>query len=702
MDHSDISPKQIFNEYYNSLKTLSTCSNTVISRLTTVAKDKRKYSNEIIEAIEGQITKVQPELKLPLIYLIDSIIKNESELYPSGFSKNIRKIFIDTYRSVEPSTQRKLNVVLETWKTADLFSADILNHISIELEESERNNYDSPLNNYAQNNSNSHSGYPSSGDKRGTDFDHHPEKRKAQQKNLPGHLKQGFNKSPRHQNFHPQQRPQTFPSPHQRPFQGRQPYRPPPFRPGQPNQFPRPPPRFNNARSHKRQERPGFIEQDFQQPQFHQLLPFSQQPPYFNEAGNRPIYPQEFPNGEFGMPEMGHNPPFFPGQEPSFMDSYAQDTPDFPHNNPSFPPHQMRPPPFDHNIPNDSFEGPHNAAPMPFDHQFKHPMNPIAPHIQPPHSSFPPMSHHMSNMPPNNHIHPMKPPHFNHGALDNSMVSEPHNIGYQEPPVPFSNTTAPAALNVDHDLLKSLLDSGVLSFNASQSSNENGVSKEPIPSSVPMDSNTTAFNFPLSSTDQGTDVTLIVNLTQKDINANHKGAEKVLYFDQTLQCKQCGIRYPESQESQEELDIHMDWHFRLNRNRKERAKKAHSRTWYSTDSDWVENKETEFDYSNEPIFFTQLVKPQDEAAESTAKLEMSILVVPADHNNKPCPICHDTFNTIWSEEKEDWIYKNAVLVNDEVLHATCYSDNKVVPNDNNDDSNNIGSLSHINKEDIQV
>jgi uncharacterized C2H2 Zn-finger protein len=61
-----------------------------------------------------------------------------------------------------------------------------------------------------------------------------------------------------------------------------------------------------------------------------------------------------------------------------------------------------------------------------------------------------------------------------------------------------------------------------------------------------------------------------------------------LYSAFPLQCSQCGQRFTE----QNDLDKHLDWHFRKSRRQKERIKKPISRAWFPTLSEWIEAKET--------------------------------------------------------------------------------------------------------------
>lgn len=71
-------------------------------------------------------------------------------------------------------------------------------------------------------------------------------------------------------------------------------------------------------------------------------------------------------------------------------------------------------------------------------------------------------------------------------------------------------------------------------------------------------------------------------------------------------------------------------------------------------------------FTTEPAFFNKTVKPQTEIAQVIAKLEKSTVIVPPEHMGTACPICQDKFTSCWSDEEEEWIYKNAVMVDGQV------------------------------------
>lgn len=65
------------------------------------------------------------------------------------------------------------------------------------------------------------------------------------------------------------------------------------------------------------------------------------------------------------------------------------------------------------------------------------------------------------------------------------------------------------------------------------------------------------------------------------------GAVEVLYSGLPLQCKQCGFRYPKTEQGQSKMDAHLDSHFRQNRRMKERVKRGLSRSWFVTEDEWI-------------------------------------------------------------------------------------------------------------------
>jgi pre-mRNA cleavage complex 2 protein Pcf11 len=53
-----------------------------------------------------------------------------------------------------------------------------------------------------------------------------------------------------------------------------------------------------------------------------------------------------------------------------------------------------------------------------------------------------------------------------------------------------------------------------------------------------------------------------------------------LYDRLSSQCKQCGIRFPDTDEGKKTMDDHLDMHFRQNRKANQNIGRGHSRSWF--------------------------------------------------------------------------------------------------------------------------
>jgi pre-mRNA cleavage complex 2 protein Pcf11 len=164
-----------------------------------------------------------------------------------------------------------------------------------------------------------------------------------------------------------------------------------------------------------------------------------------------------------------------------------------------------------------------------------------------------------------------------------------------------------------------------------------------------------------SSTPAPAFVTVLVTLNQKDILTPRKNAYKVLYDNMPVKCGQCGIRFPPSDDIETKQRDHMDWHFRQNRQSK--TKKSSARNWFNSENDWIESKESELNSQQVPMFFNTEADAEEEEKKDD---EVHHVLVPPNHENPYCPICKDKFQSVWSDAQEDWVYNNAVQIDDVV------------------------------------
>ncbi|XP_017148036.1 uncharacterized protein LOC108159343 isoform X6 [Drosophila miranda] len=105
--------RRIGEEYLSSLQDLNCNSKPLINMLTMLAEENINYAHVIVRVVEYYISQVPPEFKLPILYLIDSIIKNVRSSYVQLFAQCIVNIFLNAFESVQHSQSQLLEKVRE-------------------------------------------------------------------------------------------------------------------------------------------------------------------------------------------------------------------------------------------------------------------------------------------------------------------------------------------------------------------------------------------------------------------------------------------------------------------------------------------------------------------------------------------------------------------------------------------------------------
>jgi hypothetical protein len=72
-------------------------------------------------------------MKLPVLYLMDSIIKNVGGVYIQLFSKNLFNTFCNAFDKVDFTTKNDLVRLWQTWKDSNLFTPQLLKKIEIRM-----------------------------------------------------------------------------------------------------------------------------------------------------------------------------------------------------------------------------------------------------------------------------------------------------------------------------------------------------------------------------------------------------------------------------------------------------------------------------------------------------------------------------------------------------------------------------------------
>ncbi|XP_049878564.1 pre-mRNA cleavage complex 2 protein Pcf11 isoform X2 [Pectinophora gossypiella] len=123
--------KEIAEEYASSLADLTVNSKPLINMLTILAEENVEHAGVIVETVEKHLEKVHPDIKLPVLYLVDSIIKNVGGAYTQKFSQSIVNMFTRTFKQVDEKIRSQMFKLRETWH--DVFPATKLYQLDVKV-----------------------------------------------------------------------------------------------------------------------------------------------------------------------------------------------------------------------------------------------------------------------------------------------------------------------------------------------------------------------------------------------------------------------------------------------------------------------------------------------------------------------------------------------------------------------------------------
>jgi pre-mRNA cleavage complex 2 protein Pcf11 len=87
--------------------------------------ESKEASKKIYECIRDKLLSSAGDYKLPIMYVVDSILKNAKGLYVTLFEEDAPKWMPSVYRALPDEARRaKLRKVWDTWKDFSLFRDD--------------------------------------------------------------------------------------------------------------------------------------------------------------------------------------------------------------------------------------------------------------------------------------------------------------------------------------------------------------------------------------------------------------------------------------------------------------------------------------------------------------------------------------------------------------------------------------------------
>ncbi|XP_073991585.1 uncharacterized protein [Rhodnius prolixus] len=109
------SGKDVAEEYTSSLADLTINSKPLINMLTMLAEDYIEHAPLIVKVVELHLQKVTCDIKLPILYLIDSIVKNVGKTYVPLFTQNIVSTFCAVFEKVDEKVRFQMFKLRQTW-----------------------------------------------------------------------------------------------------------------------------------------------------------------------------------------------------------------------------------------------------------------------------------------------------------------------------------------------------------------------------------------------------------------------------------------------------------------------------------------------------------------------------------------------------------------------------------------------------------
>ncbi|KAG5518880.1 hypothetical protein PMAC_002411 [Pneumocystis sp. 'macacae'] len=247
-----------------------------------------------------------------------------------------------------------------------------------------------------------------------------------------------------------------------------------------------------------------------------------------------------------------------------------------------------------------------------------------------------------------------------------NMSQMAHYYPFQIPYINSSLNIPPNISPTDTEtLLASLRSAGLLTNDSTNSTND-------VKSYISIDPSTLS----LSSFS-------ILNNSLKNIElkssslAKHRPELVVLLYEcMSLQCRTCAKRFEDTDDGRKRRDAHLDWHFRINNRLREISLRGQSRCWYFDEEEWIKYTYEDVSSIAPESLENNSEKPKKEKEFSP---DESYVLVPTDPNslNEPCPICKEKFVAVWNEDVEEWVWKNAISIENVIYHALCLSEASV-------------------------
>ncbi|CAF1128757.1 unnamed protein product [Adineta ricciae] len=170
----------------------------------------------------------------------------------------------------------------------------------------------------------------------------------------------------------------------------------------------------------------------------------------------------------------------------------------------------------------------------------------------------------------------------------------------------------------------------------------------------------------------------VPSLIDANINTLKKkylGVIQQLYIGK-YQCSLCGLRFSSKQKHL--YNHHLDWHFFQNRQATDsQAVLEICRDWYPSLQEWTVHEENLDEQIRKNHQMSSKNRNKKEFGEKSALLIEAVICTAktnGDMDDDRCYVCHDPFDNYFDDNLEEWCLKDAIRVDDKTYHSICYQD----------------------------
>ncbi|XP_054237601.1 pre-mRNA cleavage complex 2 protein Pcf11-like [Indicator indicator] len=171
------------------------------------------------------------------------------------------------------------------------------------------------------------------------------------------------------------------------------------------------------------------------------------------------------------------------------------------------------------------------------------------------------------------------------------------------------------------------------------------------------------------ATEQKEDVPDLTDFQVKELRQRYSSAINALHTG--IQCGSCGVRLATSQDYAK----HLDWHYGQNRRQRAAGRAAAHRQWYCSSAEWIEFAEAaDLEKPAKSQIFERPHEAMLKAREGAKKEEIQSVPAGPAGADESCEICQEQFEQYWDDEEEEWRLRNAIRVDAKIYHPSCYKD----------------------------